>query len=157
MSTYQECRERGSLHTVGGLLGARQQPTRLLALSTETFEWMRNVLPTLETDGFFPGSVSPKQQAFLLFRTFVAGENFDPPLPHEMSPLGSGVWRLRTADLRFDGWFPERAFFVVAVADAKTNCTNARDNEMYQSVLSFREQLSLLGGTYLEGNLDELI
>lgn len=104
----------------------------------------------METDNFIPGSVRPVEQAAVLFNHFVAGEDFNPPVPHEMEPKGQGIWRLRTPDLRFDGWFPERNFFVIGAFDSKAGAKiRARSDAMVTEVLALRSAVNLLGGKYM--------
>ncbi len=117
------------------------------------------VLPTLQSDGFFPGSARPREQAAVLFRNFIAGHPFNDPLPHEMHPLGQGIWRLKTPDLRFDGWFPDFNFFVIGAFDTKQNAKlNGRDDAMVAEVVALRTKTNLLGGAYRrEENIHDLI
>lgn len=113
-------------------------------------EAMKVTLPRLQTDGYYPDSASPIQQAAVLFNSFVAGDDLNPPLPHEMRPMGQGIWRLRTPDLRFDGWFPRRNYFVIGAFDSKTG-TKAigRNTQMVAEVLELRENTNLEGGVFL--------
>jgi hypothetical protein len=159
MPTVEECFKAGRLIPLKGNLGARDVAHRLLVARPEVVEWMRQHLPGMQTDGFFPGSVEPRMQALLLFRAFVSGKPFDPPLPHEMEKRGFGVWRLRTVDLRFDGWFPRRCFFVIASVETKLNTkVPGRNDEIYHSVIQFREELGLFNGVYENsGDFNELV
>ena len=113
----------------------------------------------MATDNFYPGSATPREQAAVLFRSFVAGEEFDDPVPHEMDPRGQGVWRLRTADLRFDGWFPRPNFFVVGAFDhKKETMKDGRNNEMYREVLALRATTNLDNGIFAtQGDYRDLI
>lgn len=150
MSTLEECYERGLLIKMGGNLRARQQAMRLLLCSVAVVEKMKNELPIMKSDNVIPGSVRPLEQAADIMNRFVSGDDFLPPKPHEMAPAGQGVWRLRTPDLRFDGWFPERNFFVIGAFDSKANCVanRARDDEMYQEVIDFRQATNLFDGKF---------
>lgn len=104
----------------------------------------------MATDNYIPGSLRPLEQAAILFNHFVAGEDFDPPVPHEMEPKGQGVWRLRTADLRFDGWFPDRNFFVIGAFDSKALAKDrARSDAMLAEVLALRSSTNLMGGQFV--------
>lgn len=151
MSTLEECKNTGKLITIGGGLRRHQLPVRLLTATPPAVEWMKTVLPTLTTDNFIPGSTRPLEQADNLFRRFVSGADFDPPVPHQMRPLGQGVWRLRTPDLRLDGWFPQKCIFVIANADQKRNTKKpGRDDLIFQLVLETRANLNLFGGKYEE-------
>lgn len=150
MSTLEDCIAAKLLVCAKGNLRRHQQPNRLLVMGIDVMMDIRTRLPSMTTDGYFPGSVTPREQAAVLFNHFVAGEDFDPPLPHEMEPIGQGVWRLRTADLRFDGWFPERNFFVIGAFDSKENAKiRARSDAMVAEVLALRSAINLSGGAYL--------
>lgn len=135
-----------------GNLRARQLPCRLLVAGYDVLGKMKAELPKMVTDGVIPDSVRPLAQAADLFNVFVSGGDFSPPLPHQMRPLGHGVWRLRTPDLRIDGWFPDRNFFVIGAFDSKANCeaNKGRDNAMVAEVIDLRTKTNLLGGTYME-------
>ena len=136
----------------------RQQELRKVLVRETCIAWMTTVLPRQKTDNFYPGSPAPKLQVASIVRKFCAGENFDPPLPHEMKPLGEGVWRWRTNDVRMVGWFPDRKTFVIAAIDTKANCTPIRDNEMYQEAIAYRNELGLNDGRFEEGEeIDDII
>jgi hypothetical protein len=150
MSTLDECIAANILARVGGNLRRHQQPHRLLVIGVTVLEDLKRRLPGMETDNYFPGSVRPVEQAAVLFNHFVAGEDFDPPVPHEMEPKGQGVWRLRTPDLRFDGWFPERNYFVIGAFDSKSNAKiRMRSDAMVMEVLALRSAANLADGKYM--------
>lgn len=118
---------------------------------------MRDVLPDLQTDNYYPGSSTPKQQLATFARRFVGGDAFEPPMPHEMKPAGQGVWRMRTADLRLDGWFADHCFFVIGAIETKALSVGQRSNEMYAEVIAARTAINLNNGKYLKGEINELI
>lgn len=151
MSTIEECHAAKLLVIIGGNLRRTQLAQRMLLAGPEVVEKMKSELPGMMTDEFFPGSVRPVQQAAILFRHFVAGDDFQPPLPHEMRPHGQGVWRLKTPDLRFDGWFPVRNVFVIGAFDSKAQAKMpGRNDEMVAEVVALRNRTQLNGGKYLE-------
>lgn len=149
MSTLEQCIEQNLLVRARGNLRSHQQPNRLLVLGVAVMVELQKKLPGMTTDEYFAGSVRPLQQAAVLFNRFVAGDDFDPPVPHEMDPKGLGVWRLRTPDLRFDGWFPERNFFVIGAFDSKANADRARSDAMFEEVQALRAATNLMNGQYL--------
>lgn len=158
MPTFDECREQGRILAIGGKLSPSQQPMRLLAMVPGLREWIQQVLVPATTDGYIPGSATPKEQLADFFNRFVSGDSFKPPLPHEMSPTGNGVWRFRTDDVRIVGWFPRRGFFVIADMELKANCTRKRDEEMLQRTLDCRRELDLDGGRFEPGlDIDGLL
>lgn len=157
MSTIEECLKSGTIVPIVPPLSWRQTKHRSVFAKLECVDWMRNVLRDYEPDGMEPGAAKPMEQVAVMLRKFAAGEDFQKLLPHEMNPLGQGVWRLRTPDVRFVGWFPQHCTFVVSDIDLKVNCTQIRDNQMYAEAVQFRKDLNLLDGAYLEGELDDLI
>jgi hypothetical protein len=160
MSTLDECYASGVLVKMGGNLRAKQIAMRLLLCSTAVRDKMTQELPGMKSDDVIPNSARPLAQAADLMNRFVSGGDFLPPKPHEMSPVGNGVWRLRTADLRFDGWFPETNFFVIGAFDSKANCVanRTRDDEMYEEVIDLRRSTNLLGGKFEQaGDYRDLI
>lgn len=158
MSTIEDCKKHGLIQSIGGNLRRHQQATRLLFAVPRAIDWMRTVLPTLQTDGYFDGAVTPKEQAGVLFNRFVAGDDLDPPLPHEMNPKGHGIWEVRTHDLRLFGWFPARAMFVISDIDTKENCVNHGLYPGYfQQAMNERAQINLLNGAYIDGDLQDVL
>lgn len=151
MSTLEECVRANLLVKLGGNLRPHQQEHRLLVMGAEALKDMRERLPLMKTDGFIEGADSPLNQAAALIHLFISGEDFDEPVPHQMSPLGQGVWRLRTADLRFDGWFPQTNFFVIGAFDHKQETLRpGRNAQMYQQVLDLRSSTKLLDGRFAD-------
>lgn len=130
MRTIEECLREGDVACVRVRLTSRQQPMRLLMAAPSVQHWMTNEMARVEADGHVIGAISPYLQATAAFRRFIVGEDFQPPLPHEMSPLGQGVWRFRTDDLRFDGWFPRRGAFVIAAAATKAESKGEASDRM---------------------------
>lgn len=158
MSTLKECVDAGLLIWIGGNLRPHQQPCRLLAATPRAIEWMRMTLPTLPSDGYADGAMSPMAQAGSLFNRWVAGEPFERPLPREMRPVGEGIWELRTDDLRFFGWFPQHKAFVISAAQPASTC---KDKDLYRGFLAQavadRGRIALNGGTFMKGNIDDLV
>lgn len=149
MSTLEECVKANLLVRLGGNLRAHQQAQRLLVMCAEALDDMKVRLPGMQADGHVDGADRPLNQAAALFNLFVSGEPFDDPVPHQMRPLGQGVWRLRTADLRFDGWFPVPNFFVIAAFDHKQETLKpGRNDAMYKRVLAVRAGTDLNGGAF---------
>ncbi|UWQ14588.1 hypothetical protein K3556_01470 [Aliiroseovarius sp. M344] len=123
MATIEKLCIDKKLEKVSGLLDRGEMPLRAIYLLPAAAEWMRNVLPGLKADGFNDGAVSPNQQAFVLLRDFVVGRDMfaDDMYPKPMRPddVDHGIWELRTADLRFFGWFVRKGCFVVSSVETK--------------------------------------
>lgn len=148
MATIEQLSAGGVVHKVKGVLGPRQMEVRKVYLSSIAVEWMRNVLPSLKTDGHNEGAVSPKQQAYQLLKDFTAGEDMfaDGWGPKPMKPDDGkhGVWELRTADLRFFTWFCRKGVVVVYAVETKFNLLkNSSYGDYRNRLVLYREALDL--------------
>tara|TARA_R100001369_G_scaffold45482_1_gene71707 strand:+ start:361 stop:741 length:381 start_codon:yes stop_codon:yes gene_type:complete len=126
-------------------------------LSPAAAAWAKTILPKARTDGFFAGSVSPKEQMMLMARDFCAGDEMTPPLPHIMTPPKEGIWRFRTPDLRFVGWFPTKGAYIVSEIELKSHCTAERDQELLDAATQFRAELSIDNPNLRGEKLNELL
>lgn len=158
MSTVQECVVKGLLVRISGRLRAHQQPMRVLLSTERAVTWMKSELHNLDSDGYVPGALRPRDQAAILFNQFVAGDDLPDPQPHEMKPLGNGIWEIRTADLRFFGWFPQRGIFVISAIAAATSCKDRKLYEgYYDQARSDRSAIDLMGGSYIAGGTNDVL
>lgn len=158
MPTKEECLAAGVLEKVRGNLRPHQMATRLLMATSDVATWMKTELTTLVTDDFVQADLAPKLQAVVFCNKFVAGEDFSTPLPHEMRGHPDGVWELRTADLRFFGWFPERNVFIIAAIDTAKKCKDLDLYKGYQTqVARIRGELNVCDGRYLTGDIDDCV
>lgn len=157
MPTVSEALKTRVVVPIGGNLKPHQQPTRLLLTSQEVIEWMKAVLPKAKSDGVYPGAASPLEQAAGLFNRFVAGDDFQDPLPHPMRPTEQGIYRLRTPDVRMDGWFPEKCCFVIGAIELTQNCKRQRglDDQLRDLAINLRTTLQINNGTYLTGSYND--
>lgn len=152
MPTIEEAIREGLVVKIGGNLQHRQLPNRLLLATREVVEWMKRELPQAKTDGYTVGAATPKEQLAVLFNQFVAGNEIGWPVPHEMRPNELGIYRLRTDDVRLNGWFPRPKCFVIGSIDFKSNCSGMRDNQLRDEAKRQRELLGLEGGQFLLGD-----
>lgn len=157
MPTLEEAINTKLVTTMGGNLKPHQQPTRLLLAVPEVTEWMKLVLPTAKSDGYVAGATNPLQQLLSLFNQFVAGKDLDDPLPHPMRPHHQGIYRVRTADVRLDGWFPRKGCFIIGAAELTSICkrTAGRDDEMRDTARAWREKLMIEDGNFLTGDYND--
>lgn len=130
---------------------------RRLYAPPEVIEWMRTVLISAKTDGFTMGAASPKEQVAVLCHRFVAGHEFDWPVPHPMRPEEAGIYRFRTDDVRLNGWFPEKCCFVIGSAGLKAGHSTMGDDELRDQAITVRERLQVNGGAYLTGDYNDHI
>lgn len=158
MPTVQECIEQGSLVPIPGKLRGHQLPMRCLLATVRAVKWMKEELPNLVSDGYVSGAARPIEQAAVLFNEFVSGADLSPPLPGEMRQPSHGVWEVRTDDLRFFGWFPQRGTFVISAVGTKQACMNG---DLYRGFRNQARQdrltIGLLNGAYMTGELDDVL
>lgn len=152
MPTLDGLTASGEIVKVGGGLRAHQQPVRRLYAVANVIEWMKTVLPTARSDEFVIGAAHPIYQVDNLFNRFVSGDDFDWPLPHPMHPDNVGIYRIRTDDVRLNGWIPERCCFVIGSVGLKQGSTTAHDNALRDTAISERERLQINDGAFLLGD-----
>lgn len=157
MPTLDEAVKKSLLIRIGGNLKPDQQPCRRLFAVPEVISWMKKVLKDAKTDGYTLGAMRPVEQVLVLCNRFVAGEDFDWPLPHPMQPDCLGIYRVRTDDVRLNGWFPETCSFIIGSADLKMNCYAFRDKELMSEALSERDKLKVNEGHFLTGDYHDHI
>lgn len=114
-------------------------------------KWAEEILPTLES--VWQIEEAPIAQLDAMLHDFCSGE----ALAHVedfrcLRPIGSGIWELKTADLRVFGWFYRPNIFVWSAAffaDA------IKDGDMYHGFVSQavrdREALDLTPPKFVPG------
>ncbi len=123
MPTPSDAVAEGLLHKIDGGLDAAEQEQRLLYAMPRAVQWMNDKLEGLDADGYHENAQSPMLQADDLFYTFVSGGVIEGDWPpHVMRPPREGVWELRTADLRFFGWFWRKGVFIISAVDQAARC-----------------------------------
>jgi hypothetical protein len=141
MATAQQLEASGLLALIEIELDPDEPIERMIYVWPTVAEWLRDVLPGIETDGFIPGANSPKEQAEALFYEFVRGGNSFEMLPHCVRPPEAGIWVLRTYDLRFFGFFWRKGVFVMTGAARKIDCVDRYNGYLTE-------------GSYRRGTLD---
>lgn len=159
MTTILDATQNEILIKIGGNLRPHQQQERRLFAIPEVTRWMDQVLRHAATDGFVDGALRPAHQVMILANQFVSGANLPPPFPHSMYPEHLGIYRIRTHDVRLDGWFPERQCFIIGEIELKSVCieTPGRDDEMRDNCVAHRERLNINGGAFLSGDYNDHI
>lgn len=157
MATAQHLEALGELIRVEIELDPDEQHLRLVYALPRAIEWMDVVLPGLKTDGYFPGANRPIEQVEALLYEFVSGKSAFDMAPHCMKPEDSGIWELRTYDVRFFGFFWRKGVFLMTSADTKAKCkeisglaSGHRNNAMY-----FRDRLDLDPPKFVPGSETE--
>jgi hypothetical protein len=123
MATIDQLVEQSRLLKLDEVLDPGELEERLIFLHPRVAAWTQANLEALENDGFYDNVPTPQQQADDLFYEFISGSDLisDWP-PHAMTPYDTGVWELRTADLRFFGWFWRKSIFILSAVDTKVRC-----------------------------------
>jgi len=91
------------------------------------------------------GDLPAVEQAAVTLADFVGGARFDHPSRiRYLKPKESGVWELKTGDLRIFGWFPSHDCFVAANgADAYDAKQPGGYAALIRGVVKCRERLNL--------------
>ena len=127
MPTPDDAVAAGQLYKIDGGLDAAEQVQRLLYAMPRAVRWMNDKLEGLDADGYHENAQSPMMQTDDLFYTFVSGGVIESDWPpHVMRPPREGVWELRTADLRFFGWFWRKGIFIISAVDQAVRCKKFR-------------------------------
>lgn len=159
MTTPAELAAVGQLHKVEDVLEPHEQEQRLLYALPRAKTWIEDQLPRLDADGFWEGAPSPSQQADDLIYAFVSGvEEISDWEPHPMHPHENGVWELRTADLRFFGWFWRKSVFIISAVDQKARCEEYGLYAGYRDqCVRDRDRLALDPPAFLTGDIGDVL
>lgn len=159
MPSIEELVLNEELFTVDPSLSDGEIQIRFLYLLPTAKEWLERNLSSCTTDGFFEGAVDPEEQADNFFHDFSAdmSPTFDME-PHIMRPEADSVWELRTADLRFFGWFWRVKTFFVSYVNTKEQCMK---HGLYNGYLNetkrVRNQLNIDPPPFITGTLNDLL
>ncbi len=159
MPTPSDAVARGLLHKIEGVLDPGEQEFRLIYALSRAIEWMERSLGKLDADGFYENAPTPTQQADDLFYAFISGDDLENDWPpHVMRPSEEGVWELRTADLRFFGWFWRKCIFVISAVNQAAIC---KEHKLYggyrNQCIRDRCDLGLDNPPFVKGELADVI
>jgi hypothetical protein len=155
MATIMQLEKSGVLSKLDAQLSHRQQEFRCFYASQPLVHWFRNDL--LAASSQHNIEQSPAEQVDALLEVYCSGEE----LVYERSfrdikPIGSGVWELKTADVRVFGWFCKRDVFVGVAADFKWRILQHRLYAGYRDrVLRFIAGLDLDEPKCLIGGVED--
>ena len=152
MATLDELVKSGQLHAQMVPLGRNEFPDRRLYVTPEFRAWLKDTV--MQAKPFYPDSMSPRQQAFDLLKSFIIGRDFHSnKMFKRMSPQSDDVYELRSDDLRFFGWFPKKDCFVAVVGDEFAALKE--DKTLYEvhrlECIAFRNKLDLNEPKYIPG------
>jgi hypothetical protein len=144
MSTLGSLVETGALLRVEAPLRPKQLPMRRLYGTRRFNNWLNAEVPMI-TATMWGGDMSAAQQAAVLLADFIAGEPFDYPTRIKyLKPATSGVWELKSGDLRIFEWFPEHDCFIAANgADAYDVKQSGGYASMIHRAVECRDRLDL--------------
>ena len=139
-------------------MNRREFADRKLYLSLEASDWLERELPGLTSAA---GAVEkPSEQVRALFRRFVTGKDLNNSRTlHVMRPEADGIWELKTIDLRFFGWFPQRDVFIIACVETMERLKDPAIRDPYRNrfvearVFQERLDLPIIKG----GSLDKVV
>lgn len=152
MATLDELEARGDLKKVAIRIAYPDRERRSLYVMPRVENWIRNDLPELVS--FEPTDISPHMQARALFKMFITGEALaEGEMFRLMQPMESDIYELKSADLRFFGWFYRPSVFIAVAADTMERVhTVAGLSSGYRNAVSAaRDSIDLDPPKYIEG------
>jgi hypothetical protein len=128
------------------------QEERLIYVSQGLKKWLQDVLPTLGSTWNI--EVDPAQQVDALLEVYASGDELTYSWQFKpLTPIGEGVWELKTADVRIFGWFRSQNCFIGVVADTKERIKEHGLYPGYRStVIRYRNQLQLDDPKHIKGD-----
>lgn len=130
----------GLVERVPVLLGPRDQAYRQLFWTRDVCEWLyqhRNL--TTRSLATIPEQANQAFADFIVGRPMIGMTKCDPP-------KASGVWRLKTPDLRFYGWAPGSQTLVIVAAELKRELLKPgppRDKDLGRRVMTIRKEFGI--------------
>jgi hypothetical protein len=151
MATLMDLERAGRLQKYDPDLSWREQEYRCVYLLPSAVAWMRDKLPLEISD--LRLERTPEEQVFTFLENFCAGhELWFPRQLHSLRHVDSGVWELKTADVRLFGWFPIRDHFVCSNGDMATRVKDGHLYERYRDeAVQMRDALNLDSPKFIAG------
>lgn len=152
MATLDELEARGTLTKLGVRLTFPDRNRRSLYVLPQVKNWIRNELKDLVS--FETSDISPLMQARALFKMFISGESLSEGTEFRlMQPLESDIYELKSADLRFFGWFYRPAIFIAVAADTmeRVHSVAGLSSAYRNAVSAARNEIDLDPPKYIEG------
>lgn len=157
MATPAQLKDDGILIGVGGNLAPHECAMRIMYTFPEVTDWLTKQLPHITSDGYIDGDVTPYQQAVQQINTYIRGDDYENwMLPHLLRPEEHGVWELRTADLRFFGWFHTKCVFILSRVATKSDCNKNGYGPYRNECVQKRDKVDLDEPKFIEGELSDV-
>ncbi len=158
MATLAYLVDAGTIEQYYAPLENTEMPERRVYFSHAASSMLQQTLPNELRDR--GRNLTPLEQVEQSLYEFIVGQ----PLTYsvtcrKLDPLGTGIWELKTEDVRLIGWIPERfAFLVNAVVMKKALQKNAHYSPYIRDAVAFRDQLNLNEPKFLGGvNIRDLV
>lgn len=151
MATLTELQERGRLEEVEDIsLVPGQKRRELYIMVPEASDDVRRVVGRY-TATWNP-SLSISDQMVQLFHDFISGKSLHHPEDfHVLLEVEDGIWELKTDDVRFFGWFPDKDNFVIATVGYADMVKDGKYASFISTALFRRKDLALNDGKFIQG------
>jgi hypothetical protein len=126
MATLAELVAQGILHKYDPELDDDDQELRRVHASDRFKTWVEKDLCKLASA--FGIEQTPEEQVDAFMAVYASGlplvfdRDFKAFQPRAATPLGDGVWYLKTQDTRIFGWFWKKDCFIAVAADTAERC-----------------------------------
>lgn len=122
MATLANLIDRTALLPVRVTPRRGRQESRCVYAIPSAYTWLMAEIVHSRVPGS-GGRQSPREQVQFMLQSFIQGDDFSHyRLAHRMEPHDDSVWELKTADVRFFGWFYRMDVFVLAAGDFMAAC-----------------------------------
>lgn len=163
MATIPSLLLSGAIFKLEAELDEDEQELRIIYTSPSLKVWIENELPNLQS--FFGTETDPLEEFVALHGVYASGlplifeRDFKAFQRRPLTPMGDGVWYLKTRDLRIFGWFIAKDCFVGVVADTFERVKKYNLYQGYRGeVTRFRNELQLDEPKFVPGeNPDDVI
>lgn len=117
MATIPNLIERSELVKIMVPLKRGEQPGRYIYGLPDFPDWLKNVLPKLET-GRLQADESPKEQMYSLLYRWISDKQMNyGRMFKDLIPAESETWEMKTPDLRIFGWIYRPKIFIAVFGD----------------------------------------
>jgi hypothetical protein len=143
MATIMHLEKIGVLAKLDAQLSYRQQEFRCFYASQKLVSWLQKELSDAVSQHNL--DQTPSEQVDALLESYCSGKELIYEWTfRDIKPIGSGVWELKTADVRIFGWFHQKDVFVGVAAGFAWWIKQQKNYGAYrEEVLRFIEGLDL--------------
>jgi hypothetical protein len=161
MATVHKLLADGQLIDITVPLDRREFQFRWIYALPSFAEWMKEVLPKLQT-GRLNASETPEEQLDNILYKWITGKEIRyERMFKDLSPREDEVWEFKTADLRIFGWMVEKRKFVAVLGGYTDSYKPPNQKASYDAakskVISARNKLDLNEPKFISGVYDDII